>query len=53
MSYFLDGVNVTLDLSLNGDMIPEEHFISVQENGQDRPRKLTMHEVELCHYHVS
>ncbi|XP_055617337.1 disintegrin and metalloproteinase domain-containing protein 12-like [Toxorhynchites rutilus septentrionalis] len=51
ISYVLDGVNVTLDLSLNEEMIPEEHFVSVQDNGQDRPRKLAMHEVELCHYH--
>lgn len=53
MSYLLDGENVTLDLWLNDGLLPAEHFLAVQERGEDRVRKLQQHEVEMCHYHVS
>lgn len=53
VSYLLDGENVTLDLWLNDALLPAEHYVSVQERGNDRVRKLQEHEVEMCHYHVS
>ncbi|XP_029723326.2 disintegrin and metalloproteinase domain-containing protein 12-like [Aedes albopictus] len=51
VSYLLDGENVTLDLWLNDGLLPAEHFLAVQERGEDRVRKLQQHEVEMCHYH--
>ncbi|XP_021693626.1 disintegrin and metalloproteinase domain-containing protein 12 [Aedes aegypti] len=51
VSYLLDGENVTLDLWLNDALLPAEHYVSVQERGNDRVRKLQEHEVEMCHYH--
>ncbi|XP_058811706.1 disintegrin and metalloproteinase domain-containing protein 12-like isoform X2 [Topomyia yanbarensis] len=51
VSYLLDEANVTLDLRLNDEMVPDGNFISVQANGVDRIRRLEDHEVELCHYH--
>ncbi|XP_058455349.1 disintegrin and metalloproteinase domain-containing protein 12-like [Malaya genurostris] len=51
VSYVLDGANVTLDLHLNDELVPNEHFLSVQTNGVEQVRRLQDHEVELCHYH--
>lgn len=46
---------VTLDLQLNQELIPEGHFIHYQlPNGQGYARKnFTLHDVDHCHYKVS
>ncbi|XP_055524444.1 zinc metalloproteinase-disintegrin-like BmMP [Wyeomyia smithii] len=51
ISYVLDGVNVTLDLVLSDGIVPEMHFVSLQINGTDKPKRLMEHEIDLCHYH--
>ncbi|XP_053698664.1 disintegrin and metalloproteinase domain-containing protein 9-like [Sabethes cyaneus] len=51
ISYVLDGVNVTLDLMLNDEIVPAEHFVSMQINGTEKLKRLMEHEIDLCHYH--
>ncbi|XP_062558131.1 disintegrin and metalloproteinase domain-containing protein 9-like [Armigeres subalbatus] len=51
VSFLMGGENVTLDLWLNDALLPAEHFVSVQERGEDRVRKVQEHEVPMCHYH--
>jgi hypothetical protein len=45
---------VIIDLQLNEDLIPKEHFLSYQlnKNGDKNITKFTKTDVGLCHYHV-
>lgn len=46
--------DVILDLHLNDNFIPVEHFISYQEpNGDKAIKNFTKTEIDLCHYQVS
>ncbi|XP_014254247.1 disintegrin and metalloproteinase domain-containing protein 28 [Cimex lectularius] len=51
MSVLLDGQEQILDLQLNRNLIPKDHFISTQKNGSKIVHRPLPHEVELCHYH--
>lgn len=42
-----------LDLHLNDNLIPVEHFISYQQpNGDKTIKNFTKTEIDLCHYQV-
>lgn len=46
--------NVILDLHLNDNLIPIEHFMSYQlPNGDKAIKNFTKTDIDLCHYHVS
>jgi hypothetical protein len=46
--------DVILDLHLNDNLIPIEHFISYQEpNGDKAIKNFTKTEIDLCNYQVS
>jgi Reprolysin family propeptide len=44
--------DVILDLELNDNIIPKEHFLSFQEPNGDKAVKNTT-DKDFCHYHVS
>lgn len=45
---------VILDLNLNGDLLPKEHFVTYQNlNSEKTIKTFTKTDVDLCHYQVS
>jgi Reprolysin family propeptide len=44
---------VIIDLFKNEELIPKEHFVSYQLNGDKKIIKFSKTDIDLCHYHVS
>ncbi|KAF6209016.1 hypothetical protein GE061_014759 [Apolygus lucorum] len=51
MTVAIAGKEQILDLQLNRDLIPKNHFIRHQENGLPVVQNPAPHELELCHYY--
>lgn len=54
LQYKHNSKDVILDLQLNDNLIPLEHFMSYQlPNGDKAIKNFTKTDIDLCHYHVS
>jgi hypothetical protein len=53
ISFVYRNENVILDLSLNENLLPDDHFLSVQKPNGEREKKIFRKtEGSLCHYNV-
>lgn len=53
IAYKFNDKKIILDLKLNDNLLPKDHFISYQEKSVRIIKNFTDSNITLCHYHVS